>query len=415
MSNVEIGRLSRSLAEVGAVAILALLLSACSTLTRQPPAQPPVSLSAIGDFGTIRYLPFEGAAPIQAAIEQSFNDETPEDYDTGPQGERIYNYLAVSGGGSDGAFGAGLLNGWTEAGDRPHFKIVTGVSTGALIAPFAFLGPDYDEELKASYTTISSANIFIPSGLLPLLWSEAATSTKPLQQLIETYITLPVLDAIAKEYAKGRRLYVASTNLDAEQPVIWDMGAIASSKSKDRLPLFQKVLLASASIPSMFPPVFMDVTADGKKYQEMHVDGGVFLQSFFVGSLVDLPGIIQAAHPDYKGKVVQHLYVIRNGWVTPNPEPVQRALTSISMRAILTMLKVSGINDLWRLYLSTRDDDVQFHYVAIPADYVPSTTEQFNQKEMIREFDYGRDLALRGIPWKSAPPGYAAPPEKLPQ
>jgi hypothetical protein len=398
-------------------AILALvaILPACGTLTRDPPAPPPISQAAVLDFKQIRFLPFEDIASIQASVERSFDEETPENYDIGPQGERVYSYLAISGGGSDGAFGAGLINGWTEVGNRPHFKIVTGVSTGALIAPFAFLGSDYDDELKASYTTIDASHIFIPRGLLPLLWSEAATSTKPLEELIGTYVTEQVLDAVAREYAKGRLLYVASTNLDAEQPVIWDMGAIAASASPDRLALFRKVMLASASIPSMFPPVFLDVTVDGKKYQEMHVDGGVFFQSFFVGSVVDLPGTIRSAHPDYTGKVVQHLYVLRNGWVTPTPEPVQRALSSISMRAILSMLKVSGINDLWRLYLSTRDDDVHFHYVAIPAAYVPTTTEQFNQAEMIREYGFGRELALDGIPWQSAPPGYAAPQDQLPE
>jgi hypothetical protein len=391
--------------------VLAVALPACSALTRDPPGPPPVSRAAVHEISQIRFLPFEDVAVIQQSIDQSFKQETPENYQIGPEGERVYNYLAVSGGGSDGAFGAGLINGWTETGTRPHFKIVTGVSTGALIAPFAFLGPDYDDELKASYTTIDSDRIFIPRGILPMLWSEAVASTEPLAELIGTYITEPVLDAVAAEHAKGRRLYVASTNLDAEQPVIWDMGAIASSTSPDRLTLFRKVLLASASIPSIFPPVFMDATIDGEKYQEMHVDGGVFFQSFFIGSVIDLPGTIRAAHPDYTGKVEQNLYVIRNGWVSPTPQPVQRRLTSISMRAILSMLKVSGINDLWRLYFSTRDDDVHFHYIAIPADYVPSTTQQFDQAEMNREFKFGRDMALRGISWQSTPPGYAAPQE----
>ncbi len=392
-----------------AVLALLLVLTSCAALTRDPPVPPPISRAAPFDFRQIRFLPFEDGATIRESIERSFQEETPDNYTTGPGGERVYNYLAVSGGGSDGAFGAGLINGWTETGTRPRFKIVTGVSTGALIAPFAFLGPDYDDELKASYTTVDSNRIFIPRGILPLFWSEAMASTEPLEELISTYMTEAVIDAIAAEHAKGRRLYVASTNLDAEQPVIWDMGAIASSASPDRMKLFHKVLLASASIPSMFPPVFMDVEIEGQKYQEMHVDGGVFFQSFFVGSLVDLPKTIRTAHPEYTGKVEQHLYVIRNGWVSPSPQPVQRALPSISMRAILSMLKVSGINDLWRLYLTTKDDDVQFHYVAIPADYVPSTIEQFNEAEMNREFDYGRKLALDGIPWRNAPPGYAAP------
>lgn len=391
------------------VVLLAVTTAGCAALTRDPPAPPPISRATVFDLEKIRFLPFEEIDSIRQSIDQSFSEETPENYQIGPGGERVYNYLAISGGGSDGAFGAGLINGWTESGTRPQFKIVTGVSTGALIAPFAFLGPDYDDELKASYTTIDSDRIFIPRGILPLLWSEAAASTEPLEELIETYMTRAVLDAIAREHAKGRRLYVASTNLDAEQPVIWDMGAIASSTSPDRLTLFSKVLLASASIPSMFPPVLLDVAVEGKKHQEMHVDGGVFFQSFFVGSVMDLPQTIRAAHPDYTGKVEQNLYIIRNGWVSPSPQPVQRDLPSISMRAILSMLKVSGINDLWRLYLSTRDDDVQFRYVAIPAAYVPSTTQQFNQAEMIREFEFGRDMAIRGIPWQGAPPGYAAP------
>lgn len=395
--------------------LCAIVLCACGGLTREEAMPPPISRAAISDIASIRYLPFEDVKSIVDGIQNSFSSEAPESYEIGPQGERIYSYLAISGGGSDGAFGAGLLNGWTEQGSRPSFKVVTGVSTGALIAPFAFLGPAYDEDLKNSYTTVDSDRIFIPRGVLPLLWSEAAASTEPLKELIGTFITEAVLDAVAKEYAKGRLLYVATTNLDAEMPVVWDMGAIASSGKPDRLELFRKVMLASASIPSMFPPVLIDVTLDGKKYQEMHVDGGVFFQSFFVGSLVDLPATIRAAHPEFDGKVVQHLYVLRNGWVTPTNQPVERTLTSISMRAILTMLKVSGINDLWRLYLSTRDDDVHFHYVAIPAEYVPSTTQQFNQEEMIREYEYGRKLAAKGIVWQSAPPGYAAPPEKLPQ
>jgi hypothetical protein len=394
-----------------AVLMGASMLCACSTLTREEAAPPPVSKAIVQDFDTvkIRYSPFEEGASISKSVEDAYLTETPDNYEIGPGGEHVYNYLAVSGGGSDGAFGAGLLNGWTESGSRPRFKIVTGVSTGALIAPFAFLGSDYDDELKASYTTIDSSKIFILHGILPLLWSESVASTAPLRQLIGTYINEKVLDAVAAEYKKGRRLYVASTNLDAEQPIIWDMGAIAASGKPDRLELFRKVLLASASIPSIFPPVLIDVTVDGKKYQELHVDGGVFFQSFFVASALDLPAAIHAAHPDFDGKVEQNLYVLRNGWVTPNFQPVARGLTNIASRAVLSMFKVSGINDLWRLYLSSRDDNITFRYTAIPADYVLSATQQFNKAEMNREYEYGRQIALKGIPWIDSPPGYAAP------
>ena len=405
------------LLKVTTLVVVALALGACSTLTREPAAQPPVSRATVLDLdtGTIRYLPFEDVAVIQNGIAEAYRVETPENYDTGSEGERTYNYLAISGGGSNGAFGAGLLHGWTEAGSRPRFKIVTGVSTGSLIAPFAFLGPDYDDEMKAAYTTIDSGRIFIARGLLPLLWSEAIASTEPLQELIGTFVDEKLLDAIAVEHGKGRRLYVASTNLDAEQPVVWDMGAIAASGKPDRLALFRKVLLASASIPSIFPPVLIDVSADGQMHQEMHVDGGVIFQSFSAGAPVDLPATIRAAHPEFNGKVLQNLYVIRNGWLTPSFEPVDRALTSITVRAINTMLKISGINDLWRLYLAARDDEVAFHYVAIPAAYVSSTTEQFNREEMNRQFDFARQMALDGIEWQSSPPGYTAPQSQITQ
>jgi hypothetical protein len=149
-----------------------------------------------------------------------------------------------------------------------------------------------------------------------------------------------------------------------------------------------------------------DVTVDGKKYDEMHVDGGVFFQSFSIGSMIDLPSTIAAAHPDYTGKVIQRLYVIRNGRVTPDPKQVKRGLGSIAVRAIGSLFKVSGINDLWRLYLSSIHDKMEFRYISIPLDYKGLTEEQFNKDEMIRQYDYGWKVGVGGIPWQTTPPGY---------
>lgn len=399
-----------------------LSLGACGTLARQPAAEPPVTSAQIDTFTEphLRFTPLEDLAALQESIAAAFATETAESYTIDTAGRPVYNYLAISGGGSDGAFGAGLLNGWTQAGTRPNFKIVTGVSTGGLIAPFAFLGPDYDDELKLSYTTIDASRVFVLRGLLPLLWSESLSSTAPLKELIDAYIDERVLAAIAAEHAKGRRLFIASTNLDTEQPVIWDMGAIAGSKSPHRLELFRRILLASAAIPSLFPPVLFDVVKDGRKYHELHVDGGVVFQSFFVGSSTDLQATIRAAHPDWGDNFAQNLYVIRNGWVNAVYQPVERGLPAITSRAILSMFKMSGINDLWRLYFSSRDDNVTFRYTAIPADYVPQTTQQFDNAEMNREFDLGYRIAIKGIDWVMSPPGYAGqgqptvPPEQAP-
>jgi hypothetical protein len=412
MSSGRSASVLRALARVSFIAVVTFALGACSTLSRHPVPLDVQDDPSIAGYEEIRYIPLTEPEGIRNGIREAYLTETPESYETLPDGSRVYSYLAVSGGGSDGAFGAGILNGWSAQGDRPTFKVVTGVSTGALIAPLAFLGTSYDPQLKEAYTTVNPDRIYIVRRLISILWEEAVADNKPLKDLIAHYITEDVLNEIAQEYAKGRRLYVASTNMDREEPVIWDLGRIASSSTPGRLELFRSVLVASAAIPSIFPPVLVKVSANGKTYDEMHSDGGVFFQSFFVGSLVDLPALIREAHPDFAGKIVQRLYVIRNGSTNPDRKQITRGLGSISARAIGTLLKVSGINDLYRLYLSTRDDDVEFRYVSLPADYVRTTEKQFDEAEMNRQYELGYKLGSEGIPWQTLPPGYALPDQK---
>lgn len=388
------------------ITFVVLLVTGCGSLLRHPVPLEAQNDPSIPGFSNIRYFPLTEVEPLRASIRQAYVTETPDSYETLADGWRRYNYLAISGGGSDGAFGSGILNGWSSKRNRPKFKVVTGVSTGALIAPFAFLGPDYDPQIKEAYTTVNPERIYVVRQLFSILWEESFADNKPLKELVTKYITPQVLDAIAVEHAKGRRLYVASTNMDREEPVIWDMGAIASSTDKAKLELFRSVLVASASIPAIFPPTLVNVNLDGKPYDELHCDGGVFFQSFFIGAVVDLPALIHEAHPDYHGRVIQSLYVIRNGSTTPNRKQIPRGLRSISGRAIGTMLKVSGINDLYRLFLSAEHDGVDFYYIALPVDYVRSTDEEFNEAEMNRQYQLGYQLGANGIPWRRLPPGY---------
>ena len=388
-----------------AVTVTVLLLAGCS-LTRHPVPLEAQNDPSIPGFANIRFFPLTDAAPMRQSIRQAFLTETPENYQSLADGWRRYNYLAISGGGSDGAFGAGILNGWSANGNRPDFKVVTGVSTGALIAPFAFLGSAYDPQVKEAYTTVNPSRIYAVRELIAVLWDESVADNKPLKELVNKYITVELLDGIAAEHAKGRRLYIASSNMDREEPVIWDMGAIASSKDPARLDLFRSVLVASAAIPAIFPPALIKVNFDGKQYDELHCDGGVFFQSFFIGAIVDLPALVREAHPDYKGRVYQELYIIRNGSTTPARKQIPRGVRSISERAIMTLLKVSGINDLYRLFLSTEHDDVDFYFVALPVDYVRSTDEEFNEAEMNRQYELGYRLGAAGVPWRRLPPGY---------
>ena len=190
-------------------------------------------------------------------------------------------FLAISGGGDDGAFGAGLLVGWSDRGDRPEFDMVTGVSTGALSAPFAFLGRAYDPQLKAVYTETSASDIFQKRApLLGAIAGDALTDNTPLRQMISRILDDQMMRRIAEEYRKGRLLFILTTNLDQGRPVIWNIGAIASSSHPKARELIVEVLLASTSIPVVFPPVMLDVTVGGERYQEMHVDGGASSQVF---------------------------------------------------------------------------------------------------------------------------------------
>ena len=182
--------------------------------------------------------------------------------------------LALSGGGADGAFGAGLLTGWTARGNRPQFTFVTGASAGALMAPFAFLGPRYDEILRGVFASGEMANLLQSDGLAGL-FGAGLFKTAPLRDLIARHVDDALLAAVAREYQTGRRLYIVTTNLDAQRTAIWDMGKIASSSDPGALELFRNVMTASASIPGVFSPMLIDVEAQGKRFAEMHVDGGV--------------------------------------------------------------------------------------------------------------------------------------------
>lgn len=306
------------------------------------------------------------------------------------------HFLAVSGGGDDGAFGSGLLVGWTEAGGRPQFDIVTGVSTGSLIAPFAFLGPAYDPQLRQVYTTISSDDIYINRGILSGIFSDALSDTTPLSNTISRFFDTAMMQAIAREYEKGRLLLIGTTNLDAEQPVIWNIGAIAASGHPDALELIRKILRASSAIPGYFQPVMIDVTLNGQPHQELHVDGGAIAQIFLYPPNITL---------DRFGARDRQAFLIRNAREDSNWADVQRRTLSVGVRAISAMLRASGANDLTRIYFVAQRDGVDYNLAYISSDFtVPHPTANFDRAYMNALFDYGYQQARRGYPWRKSPP-----------
>lgn len=387
------------------LSLSALLITGCSGLQRKPVPAGKGSSAVVPGYGNIRTWIGKPNDRFGDDLVKSVLDETPDVYRRQRGGRRSYSSLVVSGGADYGAFGAGFLKGWSESGTRPIFKSVTGVSTGSLIAPFAFLGSEYDDRLEESYTTISADNIFKPKFLSGVLFGESLADTGPLKKTIEKYITDEIIDMVAHEYHKGRRLFVGTTNLDAERFTIWNMGLVSVSKREDRYELFRKILLASSAIPGAFPPVHIDVVADGKSFEEMHVDGGTITQMFFTGSGVDYRQIVEKLPRNKRNFGDYNLYIIRNGKITSDPRPVKPNLVDISARSLALSIKSSGFNDLYRIYSHSQQLGLKFRYVSIPSDYRFKTFDLFDQAEMKRLFATGYRIGKSRSPWKSQPPG----------
>ena len=320
------------------------------------------------------------------------------------------HFLAISGGSDDGAFGAGLICGWSDAGTMPTFKLVTGVSTGAMIAPFAFLGRSYMEGLRAVYTKIGPGNVLKRLGIQNAVFGEALADTAPLYGLITRYVNEQTLANVASEYNRGRLLLVGTASLDAQRPVIWNIGAIAASGRPGALELIRKVILASASIPGAFPPVMIDVEAEGHYYQEMNVDGGVVAQSFLYPADLGL-------HVDFASTELareRHAYIIRNSRLDPEWASVNRRFLSISGRAIATMIHYIGYNDILRIYATAKRDGVDYNLAYIEPEFPRVKHEKFDPAYMKALFDSAYAKGRHGFPWRKAPPtlDIARPPDQ---
>ncbi len=308
--------------------------------------------------------------------------------------------LAISGGGDNGAFAAGFLNGWTKEGTRPQFKLVTGVSTGALIAPFAFLGPAYDAKLKEFYTSISLKDIAKKRSILAVVTNDAMADNTPLKNLVKKAVDQAVLDAIAAEDAKGRMLLVGTVDLDARRPVIWNITKIAASRRPGSLELAQSLLIASSAIPATFPPVMIDVEVGNKKYQEMHVDGNTAAQVFVYPAAVRLKEVAETVGVHRERK----LYLIRNARLDPEWAQVERRTLPIAAQAISTLIQYQGIGDLYRIYSVTQRDGIDFNLAYIPPTFETPHKAEFDTAYMRALYDVGYSMAEKGYIWTKKPP-----------
>ena len=373
----------RLIRAVLALALGTVLLGACAGAPRTPFTEADQMAAFPKGASPIRYWADAPVSAFQGTARRAV-----------AQKGRPFIYLALSGGGGSGAYGAGLLSGWTQSGARPEFTIVSSVSTGALIAPFAFLGPDYDETLKQMYTSGQAENLIRQANPLRAIFGAGLVGSGPLRQLVERYLDDDLLNAIAREDQKGRRLLVVTTDLDAQRAVVWDMGAIAATRGPKAFKLFRDVVTASASIPVVFAPQLIDVEANDRNFQEMHVDGTVSAPIFTLPDAILFGGKMVVAHgtrPD--------LYIIVNSRIDPSFEIVPNQLEAIAAHTFATMNRIGVKAVLAQTYAVAGREGFAFHLSYIGKDLPDSGGTGFETDAMRRLYDYGYEKARSGSFW----------------
>jgi hypothetical protein len=381
-----------------------VLITACAVTER--PAEPRAGAGYLLPWGAVSLDTPD--SPEEAGQKERLMDalqkRVSERSDRDERGRPIYRILAISGGGSNGAFGAGLLTGWTKRGNRPEFDVVTGISTGALMATFAFLGPDYDEDLYI-YTRISDRDIYSRRSLLDWLKNDAMTDTTPLRELVAQMIDADILDRVAAEYHAGRRLFIGTTNLDSNTFTLWDMGAIAASERADRLERYRSVVLASASAPVIFSPVYIPVEGTDGRYWQMHADGGMKEGIMTYGVLQEPLEILERTGLSPRD-IRLEIYGISNSRHDRGTyKPVRPNVKDIAIASTAALLRNVMDNSIYRMWLKAQLYDMHTYLAWIPDEAEgPATSFEFDNDAMNRLFRYSHDLASRQDPWLYVPP-----------
>ena len=380
-----------------AMLLLVAILNACATTPR--PTPPPAGVPVDQPWGSV---PAQLTDSFSDSLVDSLRAKFEQAQAAADAGKIPYRALTLSGGGSRGAYGAGVLSGWTERGDRPQFDVVTGISTGALMATHAFLGSDFDAEL-ALYKNLTNDDVFQERGTIATLRSTAALDTAPLREKLASVISEETLDLVAAEYHEGRRLFIGTTNLDANLFTIWDMGAIADSDRPDRFERYIDVIMASAAFPVAFPPVYIEVQGETGTYTQMHGDGGVRETAFFFDFIEEIERAADAAGlsiTDFK----QELYLLNNGPIATlgikTYRPTEGNLLAVADATITSLLAKVTQGSVYRLWVLAMVDGADFHFSFVPSDYEFTTGSlTFDPDEQTALYELGYRQALDGSAW----------------
>lgn len=388
-------RVTRFLTSTATVALVGLQLSGCASVdsARTPYTAEESVAATVPGMGAVRFY-----ADGPASVFDRFRRDV---FIQAAARHEPVTALALSSGGADGAYGAGFLKGLSESHQRPRFTIVTGVSTGALMSPFVFLGPQYDDAIADLYTNGLAESLVKNVSVFNGLFGNALVDSDKLGRLTARFVTPEIMAAVAAEHRRGRRLLVVTTNLDAQRSVVWDMGAIANSGSPDALKLFRQVLAASASIPALFPPRLVQVEAGGHPFQEMHVDGATMRQVYVA------PDEVIFGRGRSSSEITD-LYVVVNNKLDPSFSVVENNTVSVAARALSTILKREDRNNVLGAYSYAASHGIGYHLTYVGGD-VPDPASDDQTKQF--STDYMRDLYARGVaagsrpgPWQTRPP-----------
>ncbi|QPH55001.1 patatin-like phospholipase family protein [Pontivivens ytuae] len=373
---------------------LLLAIAACAPSGRLLAPAGPADLdgAVAGRFENIRFFP-DQVDRITQLRDEALRSEAARIGASELLEDGRFDILVLSGGGAWGAFGAGYLEGWTQSGARPEFEVVTGISTGAIIAPFAFIGAQEDSRLRTFYTTTQDSDLFRIAPLFALRGGSAVTDTTPFLGVIDREITPAVVARIADEHRRGRRLLIGTTNLDAERPVVWNIGEIAVQGGPGAEALIERIILASASIPGAFPPVEIAVGEGEAQRGELHVDGGVTRALFALPEGVSLAALDDAL-PGGLGEIRYH--VIVNGTLAPEYDPVETPLFSIASRALTTMIKQQTRDNIAAIRASAAMDGAEVNVIAVPESFDGESDTAFDPAFMSELFEIGRRMGLAG-------------------
>lgn len=360
-----------------------LALSACTSLPRTP--------YTAADASTSRVLDIDGLRRYADDPVTKFSFD--KDNSTATK-----SYLALSGGGADGAYGVGVLNGWSAAGTRPAFSVVSGVSTGGLIAPFAFLGSQYDDTLREVYTSGIAESLLSDASIMRVLFGSGLFGNKRLRELVARYVGPEILEQVARENARGRRLLVVTTDLDTQRTAIWDMGKIAAVGTPEALKLFRDVMAASASIPLVFPPILIDAEGQGRRFQEMHVDGGV------TAPVLTLPEALLFQDSRLPARTKLDIYILVNKKIERNFELVSNSTIDVASRSLSAITQSQTRSIIFSTYDFAKRNHLGFHLSYIARDYPAPPSEGFDTAYMRALYQYGYEKAASRQAWTSTLP-----------